>query len=80
MKTIPYRSASFYHREIANTGDLPEIKKTLLELIAEREKTRAWIRERGLVPPVFNVPEKKAKEIIEKPLTDWQKSVAARFR
>ena len=77
MEITPYRCTSFYYRRTANTDDITEIRKTLLELIAEREKTRAWIRDKGLVPPVFNVPDGKIMDIIEQPLTDYQRRLVA---
>lgn len=73
MNILSYRVASYYYRNIARGDDVNEIRSTLLELITERERTRAWIREQGLVPPVYSVPDGKILDIIEQPLTDYQR-------
>jgi hypothetical protein len=72
MNLVPYRPAAYYRRQIAATGSDAEVRQTLRETLMELERLRAWVREQGMVPPVFSVPRAKVCETLAAPLTEYQ--------
>jgi len=48
------RPSAYYHRRaLRETNDVERLREIGLHLTSELEKTKAWIREHGLVPPKF---------------------------
>lgn len=80
MSLSPYRPNSFYYRKTAREGTREQMRKTILELVEERELLRAWVREQGLIPPLLRVPGKKAMEIMRDPASPWQENVSGLYR
>lgn len=80
MSSAPYRPNAFYYRKTAREGTPEEMRKAILDLVEEREKLRAWIREQGLIPPLFKVPGKKALEIMRSPASAWQREISEKNR
>lgn len=74
-----YRPSSYYYRQILRTGTEAELRAALEEVVDDREQLRAWVREQGMIPPVFRVPAGKADDIIRHPATAWQRDVSGRF-
>jgi hypothetical protein len=56
------RPSSFYMRkEVQDAGSLEQCKKTALYVIFEYEELRAWIRQKGLIPPKERMLDSEAK-------------------
>lgn len=80
MSTSPYRPNAYYYRKIAREGSKQEMREVIHDLLLERERLRSWVREHGMIPPLFKVPEQKAAEIIDSPASAWQEKVSRRLK
>lgn len=55
------RPSVFYLRKaLRETGDPEELRRIGLHCVSEYEMLRAWIRERGMVPPKFYISKAEA--------------------
>jgi hypothetical protein len=55
------RPSSFYlRRALRETEDPEELRKVGLHCVSEYEALRAWVRERGQVPPKFFISKAEA--------------------
>ena len=55
-KVSPMRPSAFYFRKALRDTDDPERLRDIgLLLVTELERTKAWIREQGMIPPKFEV-------------------------
>jgi len=57
-----YRPSAFYWRkQIREAETIVDLRETAMLLCSELEQTKAWIRERGMIPPKFIVPVEEAE-------------------
>lgn len=62
-KIVPMRPSAYYMRRALRQCEAPEdIRAVGLHCVAEYERLREWVRERGLIPPKFEVLAEEAEE------------------
>lgn len=62
-KAVNYKPSAYYWRkQIRETDDVSGLKELALLLCGELEMTKAWIRERGMIPPKSAVTVDEANE------------------
>lgn len=75
-KLSSYRPAVYHYRQIAREGTEEEVRAALIELSAEHERLRAWVREQRMVPPRWTAPESWSADAAAMPATLFQAELA----
>lgn len=58
-----YKPSAFYFRKaLRENGDPEELREIGFHLVTELEQLKQWVRDRGLVPPKWNVMQTEIDE------------------
>lgn len=58
---ISYKPSAYYFRKaLRESTDVQKIRASGLLVCSELEELKAWVRERGLIPPHFNATREEA--------------------